>query len=108
METMDPAANASIERGRTIVLRHGCGDCHGGFDNPHSEAWLVGVLLPIQEFAIPPGPSAPWAGPRGRRASFLWFDCGRSPPFQPPTTTPKRAGNLDSDVRPDVRSGYCV
>jgi len=59
METMDPAANASVERGRLLVLHHGCGDCHGGLDNPDSEAWLAGVLLPIQEFAIPLNPMAP-------------------------------------------------
>lgn len=50
---VDPAANASVERGRDIVLHHGCGDCHGGFANPDSPIWLVGVVGPLQEFAVP-------------------------------------------------------
>lgn len=58
-ETMDPAANASVERGRTIVLHHGCGDCHGGFDNPDSPIWMIGVSGPLQEFAIPLDFTAP-------------------------------------------------
>jgi hypothetical protein len=58
-EAMDPAANASVERGRAIVLHHGCGDCHGGLDNPDSEAWLAGVMIPLQEFAIPLDPMTP-------------------------------------------------
>jgi mono/diheme cytochrome c family protein len=61
-EEMDPVANASVERGRHIVLHHGCGDCHGGLDNPDSEAWLAGVMLPIQEFAIPLDPTNPTFG----------------------------------------------
>jgi mono/diheme cytochrome c family protein len=58
-EAMDPAANASVERGRTNVLHHGCGDCHGGFANPDSPIWLAGVMGPLQEFAIPMDPMAP-------------------------------------------------
>ena len=58
-DTLDPAANASVERGRRIVLHHGCGDCHGGLDNPDSPAWLAGVLIPYQEFAVPLDPTAP-------------------------------------------------
>lgn len=59
MASMDPAANASVERGRLGVLTHACGDCHGGFDNPNSPAWMAGVMLPVQEFAIPLNPAAP-------------------------------------------------
>jgi mono/diheme cytochrome c family protein len=59
MVALDPAANASVERGRNIVLHHGCGDCHGGLENPDREGWLGGVLIPIQEFAIPINPMAP-------------------------------------------------
>jgi hypothetical protein len=59
MATLDPAANASIERGRLLVMTHGCGDCHGGFANPAGEGWMAGVMLPIQEFAIPMDPTAP-------------------------------------------------
>lgn len=56
---MDPQANASVDRGRQIVLTHACGDCHGGFDNPDAPGWLAGVMLPIQEFAVPMNPAAP-------------------------------------------------
>lgn len=52
MASMDPQANASVERGRLGVLTHACGDCHGGFDNPDAPGFLAGVMLPIQEFAI--------------------------------------------------------
>jgi mono/diheme cytochrome c family protein len=59
MAAMDPQANASVERGRQIVITHACGDCHGGFDNPDAPGWLAGVMLPIQEFAVPMNPAAP-------------------------------------------------
>jgi mono/diheme cytochrome c family protein len=59
MAAVDPAANASVERGRVIVLHHGCGDCHGGLDNPDSPAWMAGVMTPLQEFAIPMNPMEP-------------------------------------------------
>jgi mono/diheme cytochrome c family protein len=62
MAAADPQANASVERGRQEVLTHACGDCHGGFDNPDSPAWMAGVLMPIQEFAIPMNPMAPTFG----------------------------------------------
>jgi mono/diheme cytochrome c family protein len=32
-----------IASGRMLTINHGCGDCHGGFDNPASDNWLVGV-----------------------------------------------------------------
>jgi mono/diheme cytochrome c family protein len=32
-----------VTRGRALVISHGCGDCHGGFDNPSADNWLVGV-----------------------------------------------------------------
>lgn len=32
----------TIAYGRTVVLHHGCGDCHGGVDNPGAPNWLVG------------------------------------------------------------------
>jgi mono/diheme cytochrome c family protein len=28
--------------GRALVIHHGCGDCHGGVDNPASPVWLSG------------------------------------------------------------------
>jgi len=59
MAAVDPQANASVERGRQGVLTHACGDCHGGFDNPDSPGWMAGVILPVQEFAIPMDPTNP-------------------------------------------------
>ena len=32
----------TIAHGRTVILHHGCGDCHGGGDNPTAPNWLVG------------------------------------------------------------------
>lgn len=32
----------TIQHGRAIVIRSGCGDCHGGGDNPAAPIWLVG------------------------------------------------------------------
>jgi mono/diheme cytochrome c family protein len=31
-----------VLRGRTLVITHACGGCHGGFENPASERWLAG------------------------------------------------------------------
>lgn len=59
MTAADLQANASVERGRLSVLTHACGDCHGGFDNPDAPGFLAGVMLPIQEFAIPMDPVHP-------------------------------------------------
>ena len=32
----------TIAFGRNVVVHHGCGDCHGGGDNPAAPNWLVG------------------------------------------------------------------
>ena len=32
----------TIALGRATILKHGCGDCHGGFDNPAAPMFLVG------------------------------------------------------------------
>ena len=32
----------TIQFGRTLVISHGCGDCHGGGDNPAAPMWLMG------------------------------------------------------------------
>jgi hypothetical protein len=32
----------TIALGRNVVVHHGCGDCHGGGDNPASPIWLIG------------------------------------------------------------------
>lgn len=33
----------SIALGRATIIKHGCGDCHGGGDNPMAPMWLVGM-----------------------------------------------------------------
>lgn len=33
----------SILFGRDLVIKHGCGDCHGGGDNPAAPGWLDGM-----------------------------------------------------------------
>jgi mono/diheme cytochrome c family protein len=46
--TSRPAASAAagsldqVLEGRALVIHHGCGDCHGGVDNPASPVWLSG------------------------------------------------------------------
>ena len=30
-----------VLQGRYVVLNHGCGGCHGGFDDPSSPGWLA-------------------------------------------------------------------
>lgn len=32
----------TIAFGRQLAIHHGCGDCHGGGDNPSAPMWLVG------------------------------------------------------------------
>lgn len=49
--------------GRELVLHHGCGDCHGGYDNPAADGWLAGVQRPDQEFLIGPCATMPGAEP---------------------------------------------
>lgn len=32
----------TIQFGRSMIVQHGCGDCHGGGDNPAAPMWLIG------------------------------------------------------------------
>jgi len=43
-----------VLRGRTLVLHHACGDCHGGGNNPAADGFLQGLRTPDQEFRIGP------------------------------------------------------
>jgi mono/diheme cytochrome c family protein len=52
-------ADEQVLRGRTLVITHACGDCHGGFSNPNADGWLVGVRDTIQEFKIGPFKTRP-------------------------------------------------
>lgn len=54
-----PATTEQILRGRHLVITHGCGDCHGGYDDPGAEGWLVGVKHPQQVFQIGPFATRP-------------------------------------------------
>ena len=49
----------AVTRGRALVLNHGCGDCHGGFDNPAAAGFLAGMRSPQQEFTIGPFKTRP-------------------------------------------------
>jgi hypothetical protein len=53
------AGAASVARGRVLTVHHGCGDCHGGFQNVAGEDYLVGMKTPAQEFPIAVPPYAP-------------------------------------------------
>ena len=48
-----------VLRGRTLVIDHACGDCHGGGSNPASPAWLSGMRDSLQEFRIGPFKTRP-------------------------------------------------
>ena len=48
----DQALQEQVLRGRTLVLHHACGDCHGGYGNPAADGFLVGFRSPEQEFVI--------------------------------------------------------
>jgi len=39
---MPRTAADTIAFGRNVVIHHGCGDCHGGGDNPAAPMWLIG------------------------------------------------------------------
>ena len=47
----------TIAFGRNLTIHHGCGDCHGGGDNPAAPMWLVGMRFPddtiFQQFRVP-------------------------------------------------------
>ncbi len=43
-----------VREGRMLVINHACGDCHGGYDNPAANGWLVGVKSEQQIFQIGP------------------------------------------------------
>jgi hypothetical protein len=44
----------TIMFGRNVMIHHGCGDCHGGGDNPSAPVWLSGARDTIfGQFRIP-------------------------------------------------------
>jgi mono/diheme cytochrome c family protein len=48
------ATNEEVQRGRRLVINHACGDCHGGYDNPAADGWLVGARTPSDTFMTGP------------------------------------------------------
>src|SRR5829696_3520909 len=38
-----PGSQEQVLAGRTLVIKHGCGDCHGGGQNPALVGWLDGA-----------------------------------------------------------------
>lgn len=44
-------SQAQVLLGRSLVINHDCGGCHGGF-YPGDKGWLAGVMNPLQEFYI--------------------------------------------------------
>jgi mono/diheme cytochrome c family protein len=53
------ASAAQVALGRQLVISHACGDCHGGFQNPAADGWLVGASKPEEEFKIGPFTTRP-------------------------------------------------
>lgn len=46
-------AQDTIAMGRSLVIHHGCGDCHGGTDNPAAPGWLAGMQdTVLQQFNV--------------------------------------------------------
>jgi mono/diheme cytochrome c family protein len=48
------ARDDQVQRGRALVIHHGCGDCHGGVDNPAADGWLVGARTETDTFQVGP------------------------------------------------------
>ena len=46
------AQDAQVAWGRSLVISHACGDCHGGGANPAAEGWLQGARDSTMEFTI--------------------------------------------------------
>jgi hypothetical protein len=53
-EIATAAGETQVQRGRALVIHHGCGDCHGGIDNPASEKWLSGARTEADTFQVGP------------------------------------------------------
>jgi len=46
------AGETRVQQGRALVIHHGCGDCHGGTDNPAAEGWLSGARTETDTFQV--------------------------------------------------------
>ncbi len=56
-----------VLRGRQLVLQHGCGECHGGMNNPAAKGWLAGAKGPDDEILV------------GIEPGGTFFDCKPEP-----------------------------
>jgi cytochrome c553 len=54
---------AEVLRGRTLLVNHACGGCHGGGGNPAAEGYLAGMRSPDEEFLIGACARTPGAQP---------------------------------------------
>jgi hypothetical protein len=59
---VDRDVRAQLQLGRSLILNHDCGGCHGGGD-PGADGWLAGMKTPDQEFLIGPCAITPGATP---------------------------------------------
>lgn len=55
--------------GRKLVIQHGCGDCHGGIDNPEAPMFLIGFRANTDDtlftlFRVPTPGGVFWTRPR--------------------------------------------
>ncbi len=53
-EVATAAGDGQVQRGRALVIHHGCGDCHGGVDNPAADGWLAGKRAETDTFQVGP------------------------------------------------------
>ncbi|MEX2177376.1 MAG: hypothetical protein WD801_01615 [Gemmatimonadaceae bacterium] len=68
-EPMLATAMDTIQFGRKLVVQHGCGDCHGGGDNPAAPIWLIGFRANTDDtlftlFKMPTPGGVFWTRPR--------------------------------------------
>ena len=68
IQTDDPLLE-QVLLGRSLVVSHACGDCHGGYANPEAEGWLAGKVS-----TSPPGQQEFQVGPFTTRARNLTPD----------------------------------
>ena len=54
----DAMQDATVLRGRQLVISHACGECHGGGNDPSAKGWLAGLGAsePPVDFKIGPPP----------------------------------------------------
>ena len=51
-EVATAAGDIQVQRGRALVIHHGCGDCHGATDNPAARGWVAGARTETDTFQV--------------------------------------------------------